>query len=71
MILDTWELYLKLFIHGKFLEGIEQLGVECIQSLLPMVEFLDIPGMSPTPIYFINRGRASMLMVPNFQLQYY
>ena len=57
----------KLFMYGTSLEGIEQLAVECNQSLLPTVEFLDIPDMRPTTIYFINRVRASMLMVPNFQ----
>jgi len=57
----------KLFIYGTLLEGIAQLAVECFQSLLPMVEFLDIPGMSPTTIYVINSGRASMHMAPNFQ----
>ena len=57
----------KLFIYGTSLEGIEQLAVEYIQSLLPTVKFLDILGMSPTTIYFINRVMASMLMVPNFQ----
>lgn len=42
-------------------------AVECFQSFLSMVEFLDILGIRPTTIYFINRVRASMLMVPNFQ----
>lgn len=57
----------KLFMYGTSLEGIGQLAVECIQSPLPMVKFLDIPGMRPTIIYYINRVRASMVMVPNFQ----
>ena len=42
-------------------------AVECTQSLLPIIEFLDIPGMRPTTIYFINQVRASMVIVPNFQ----
>lgn len=54
-------------MYGTSLEEIEQLAVECFQSLLPTVEFLDIPDMRPTAIYFINRVRASMVMVPNFQ----
>jgi len=57
----------KLFMYGTSLEGIEQLAVECTQSLLPTVKFLDIPDMRPTTIYFINRVRASMVMMPNFQ----
>ena len=36
----------KLFMYGTYLEGIEQLA-KCIQSLLPTIEFLDIPGMRP------------------------
>lgn len=39
---------LKLFMYGTQLEGIEQLAVECIQSLLPTVKFVDILGMRPT-----------------------
>ena len=57
----------QLFMYGTSLEGIEQLAIECIQSLLPKVEFLDIPDMRPTTIYFKNRVRSSMIMVPNFQ----
>lgn len=57
----------KAFMYGTSLEGIGQLAVECIQSLLPTVKFLDIPGMRATAIYFINRVRASMVMVPNCQ----
>ena len=36
----------KLFIYGTSLEEVEQLAVECIQSLLSRVEFLDSSGMS-------------------------
>lgn len=54
----------KLFMYGRSLEGIEQLAVEYIQSLLPTVKLLDIPDMRPTPIYFVNRGRSSMLILP-------
>ena len=54
----------KLFMYGRSLEGIEQLAVEYIQSLLPTVKLLDIPDMRPTPIYFVNRVRSSMLILP-------
>ena len=54
-------------MYGTSLEGIEQLAVECFQSLLPKVEFLDIPGMRPVTTYLVNGTRVSMLMVPNFQ----
>lgn len=57
----------KLFMYGTSLEGIEQLAVECIQSLLPTVEFLDIPDMRPVTTYFVSETRASMVMVSNFQ----
>ena len=57
----------KLFMYWTSLEGIEQLAIECIQSLLFKVEFLDILDMRPTTIYFQNGVRASMVMVPNFQ----
>ena len=57
----------KLFMYGTSLEGIELLAVECFQSLVPSFEFLDIPDMRPTTIYSVNRVRASMLTVPNFQ----
>ncbi|WP_176967893.1 hypothetical protein [Proteiniborus ethanoligenes] len=40
----------KLFMYGTSLEGIEQLAVECFQSLLPMVEFLGIPSTIPVTI---------------------
>lgn len=56
----------KLFMYGTSLEGMEQLAVECIQSLLPTVKFLDILGMRPTTIYFINRVRASMKRFDGF-----
>ncbi|MCK9443479.1 MAG: hypothetical protein M0Q14_02955 [Tissierellaceae bacterium] len=57
----------KLFMYGTYLGGIEQLAVECFQSLHPMVKFLDIPDMRLVTTYFIRGTRASMVMVPNFQ----
>ncbi len=53
-------------MYGTSLEGIEQLAVECFQSLFPMVKFLGIPDMELVTIYFVSGIRASMVMVPNF-----